>query len=282
VPTGFVTDSTADLPQSYYDEHGVKMVPLVVRFGEETFRDWMDIQPEELLRRMRDGEVPKTSQPTAGEFAMAYKQLAAEGATEIMSVHLSSGLSGTVQSATIGAKDSPVPVHVVDGLTGSVGTGLILDRLIGARDAGATADELVALAAGVVSRIRTLFIVDDLKWLQIGGRIGRASALVGTILNVKPVLTLTDEGTVTPFRKVKGMLRAVKEMGQAVADDSKGRATHAASLYLEQPEMAHKLVAYAEEAGAKLEVFITTQIGCVIGAYLGPGAVGIIYERPEA
>lgn len=277
---GLVVDSTADLPVDYYAEHDVTMVPLAVRFGEEVYRDWVDIPPEKLFERMKAGELAKTSQPTAGEFALAYKELAERGATEILSIHISSWLSGTIQSANIGAQQSPVPVRIVDTLNASMAIGLVLDRVVAARAHGAEMDELERVALATRDRIRDLFCVDSLKWLQMGGRIGKASALVGTLLNIKPVLTVTD-GQVGPFKKAKGTARALEEIADAVQAESAGRPVRAALLYADERTAVDRLRGVLTDRGVQLDVLTDSSIGCVIGAYLGPGAFGIIYERND-
>lgn len=275
---GLVVDSTTDYPREYYEEHDVTMVPLAVRFGEELHRDWVDITPDECFRRMRDGEVPKTSQPTAGEFVQAYKGLAERGVSEIVSLHISAKLSGTIQSATVGAQQSPVPVRIVDGRVASFGTGLVLDRLVEAREAGADGPALVKLAEEVAPRIRLLYTVDSLKWLEVGGRIGKASSLLGTLLNVKPILTVTD-GEVAAYKKAKGARRAMEEMTATAAADGAAGPMRMAYLYADDREPAERLEAMIDEAGVPVASVIRGQIGCVIGTYLGPGAFGVIYER---
>lgn len=275
---GLVVDSTTDYPLEYYQEHDVTMVPLTVRFGEELYRDWVDICPDECFRRMREGEVPKTSQPTAGEFAEAYKALADGGATEIVSLHISDRLSGTIQSATVGAQQSPVPVRVLDGGSASLATGLILDRLVEARDAGAAGEELERLVEEVRLRIRLLYTVKSLKWLEVGGRIGKAASLLGTLLDVRPILTITD-GEVAAKGKAKGSRRAMEEMvATAVADGAEGP-MRLAFLYADDRGPAERLQAMIRQAGVLEASSFMSQIGCVIGAYLGPGAFGVIYER---
>lgn len=278
---GLVVDSTCDLPLSYYEEHQVTMVPLSVRFGDEIHRDWIDIDPEEFFRRMRAGEVPKTSQPTPEEFQQAYAKLADEGVDEIVSLHLSAELSGTMQSAYVASQTSRAPVRLVDSRVASLGTGLMLDRLVAARDDGATGEDMERIVAGLIPRIRLMYTVDSLKWLEIGGRIGKASALLGGLLSIRPILTVTD-GFVAPLKKVKGAKRVIEEMvAQVVAEGGTEKPCRGTLLRADSSESSEAVRAGLAAAGVKMEYLLEGRIGCVIGTYLGPGAYGVIYERND-
>ena len=278
---GLVVDSTCDLPLSYYEEHRVTMVPLSVRFGDEIHRDWIDMDPEEFFRRMRAGEIPKTSQPTPEEFVEAYGKLADEGVDEIVSLHISAELSGTMQSAYVASQTSRVPVRLVDSRVASLGTGLMLARLVAARDDGAAGEELERIVAGLVPRVRLMYTVDSLKWLEIGGRIGKASALLGGLLSIRPILTVTD-GFVAPLKKVKGAKRVIEEMiAQVVAEGGTEKPTRGVILRADSTESSDALQAGLAAAGVKMDYLLEGRIGCVIGTYLGPGAYGVIYERND-
>lgn len=275
-----VVDSTCDFSAEYYRAHDVTMVPLSVRFGDQVQRDWVDITPDQFFGRMIAGEVPKTSQPTAGEFAEAYKGLAEAGYDEIVSIHISSGLSGTMGSATVGAKDCPIPVRLIDTLNASMGLGLVLDRAIEARDRGAGVDEIESICLEMRPRVRDLYCVDTLKWLEIGGRIGKASAMLGTMLNIKPILTVTD-GIVAPYKKAKGTSRAIEEIVDCLASEGAGTPVRACPLYANDREPMVRMKAALAAKGVELDIRHEGQIGCVIGTYLGPGAFGIIFERHD-
>lgn len=278
---GLVVDSTCDLPLSYYEEHQVTMVPLSVRFGEEIHRDWIDIDPDAFFARMRDGEVPKTSQPTPEEFVEAYAKLADQGVDEIVSLHLSAELSGTMQSAYVAVQTSRVPVRLIDSRVASLGTGLMLDRLVTARDGGATGEELEKMVAGLIPKVRLMYTVDSLKWLEIGGRIGKASALLGGLLSIRPILTVTD-GFVAPLKKVKGAKRVIEEMiAQVVAEGGTDKPTRGTLLRADSTEATDALREGLAAAGVKMDYLVEGRIGCVIGTYLGPGAYGVIYERND-
>jgi len=272
-----VTDSTADLPLSYYEQHDVKVVPLIVRFEEETFRDWVDIGPNDFYKRMRKTNVlPKTSQPSVAEFAQVYKQLAAE-TEQIVSIHLSSELSGTVQAAEIASEMVDIPVSVIDAKLASLGTGLVVDAAVRAREEGLSFDEIAGKAREVAAKTKILFSVGTLKYLQLGGRIGKAQALVGSILNIKPILTLRD-GVVVPYKKVKGTNKVFAEMKDFFLANVEGEG----SLYLgfahaDFPEGVQRLKDVIGAETARAASVIESEIGCVIGTYVGPDTFAIVF-----
>lgn len=272
-----VTDSTADLPLSYYEEHEVFMVPLVVRFGEESHKDWIEMPPSRFYQRLRSSSIlPKTSQPSVADFAEIYRKLASQY-EHIVSVHLSSKLSGTVQSAEIASQDVDVPVTIVDTKLASLGTGMVLDTLVKARDAGADGKEIADLAWDISGRIKILFTVGTLKYLEMGGRIGKAQALVGSLLNIKPLLTLQD-GIVIPYKKIKGTKRVYEEMVAFLKQNiGSGGLLHLGLAHADCPAAIVRLKEMVEEAGVKPGVLIESEVGAVIGTYTGPDSFAMMF-----
>ncbi|MBS3909002.1 MAG: DegV family protein [Actinobacteria bacterium] len=270
-----VTDSTADMALTYYDENDVTMVPLMVRFGEEAYKDWIEMPPEKFYPMLRSSDIlPKTSQPTVQEFIEAYSKY--ESYDHIFSIHLSGHLSGTIQSADIARQNVNVPVTVVDSKLASVGTAFIVNEAIKARNAGQNVAEMTALIDALVRDTRLLFCVDTLKYLELGGRIGKAQALAGSILNIKPILTLED-GMVVPFKKVKGRKKIFKEIVELLSAQSAERLT-IGIIHADTPEAARELEEHIKDAGIAYDLVLATQIGSVIGTYVGPGAFGIMYH----
>lgn len=270
---GIVTDSTADLPLAYYEKHDVVMVPLKVRFGKDEQRDWLDIDPLRFYAKLRQAdELPKTSQPSPTEFLEVYNDLAAvhEG---IISLHISSKLSGTYASARTAAKGL-APVRVIDTGLASVAMGLVVDQLRVLRDSGAGLDELASVAEKMSASCRVFFVVETLKFLHMGGRIGRSKALVGSVLKLCPVLTLED-GEVSTAAKARGLRQAIE-----IAADKISVAVGA----MRQPRVICAHAAAADSVQA-LRNAITVRgipvsgtdmsIGSVIGAYLGPGSFAV-------
>lgn len=275
---GLVTDSTADLPLSYYSENDVLMVPLEVRFGEDCYKDWTEINPQQFYKRLSlETDLPKTSQPSVADFLNAYKTLSEE-CEHIISVHLSSELSGTIKSAEMAKDESPGEVAIVDTKLASLGTGLVLDALVEARKQNKEASELVEIAHQVSSQIRCLFTVDTLKYLEKGGRIGKASVLVGSLLNIKPILTLEDGGVV-PYKKVKGKKRIFSEMVEAIAQYAEGKdELKVGFAHAGNPDAIAILKEEVEKRGVKLSSSIESEVGTVIGTYTGPKAFAVMFH----
>jgi len=276
---GIVTDSTCDLPPEQFVALGVEMVPLTVHIGDEHFRDWVDIGPEEFYRRLAFAPVlPTTSQPSPAAFGEAYDALAAQGVQEIVTITLSAALSGTYESATLAAKSSRVPVRVVDGKLASHGTTLAVKAAVEARDAGLDAAAVEQRAIETARATQLFFLLDTLDYLVKGGRAGKATGLAASLLNIKPVLRINEDGIIEPFRKVRGRQQAVETLARHVAEDSRtlGR-LRLCLLHAHLTDEADELEAALVSAGADIEIESRGVIGSVIGTYTGPGAVGLAY-----
>lgn len=275
---GLVTDSTCDLGPAILAELGVRMVPLKVLFGDESFLDFVDLGPEAFYEKLAVApQLPKTSQPSPADFLEVYKSLASEGFEEIVSIHLTGALSGTISSALMAAEDSPIPVHVVDTKTVSHAVGLIVRAAVEARDEGLDGTAVAARAQEVALKTRVLFVLDTLDYLVKGGRAGKAQGLAAAVLNIKPVLTVNSDGIIEPFKKVKGRKRAFTEMAQAVAEAAEHGKVRAAILHGCADDEGAELVAEIRATGADVDIVSVGTIGAVIGTYAGPGAVGVGY-----
>jgi len=275
---GLVCDSTCDLGPQWLADHDIRMVPLKVLFGSESFLDWIDLTPEQFYTRLASSQsLPKTSQPSPADFAAAYAALAESGCEEIVSIHLTSALSGTFESATMAAVDSPVPVRIVDTKTVSLATGLAIKLALEARDAGKSAAEIEDAAREAAESSRLFFILDTLEYLVKGGRAGKAAGLAASVLNIKPILTFNNEGTIEPFKKVKGFKKALGELAAHVAEDAGGKRIRLSILHGAAPELAGQVTAALDSAGVSYELDTVESVGAVIGTYAGPGAVGIAY-----
>lgn len=275
---GIVCDSTCDLGPEWLADHEVRMVSLKVLFGTDSYLDWTDMSPDEFYVKLAASPVlPKTSQPSPADFARAYAKLAEEGCTEIVSIHLTSALSGTFESATLAAVDAPVPIRIVDTKTVSMATALAVKAAIEARDAGGSASEVESAARKAAETSRLYFILNTLEYLVKGGRAGKASGLAASVLNIKPILTFTPEGTIEPFKKVKGLKKALAELATQVAADSAGSKVRLSVLHASAPELADQMVSALNAAGVDYELDMIGSVGAVIGTYAGPGAVGLAY-----
>ncbi len=275
---GIVCDSTCDLGPKWLADHDVVMVPLKVLFGDTTYLDWIDITPETFFDKLAAApDLPKTSQPTPGEFAEVYQSLADDGCTGIVSIHITAPLSGTYESAMMAAANAPVPVRVINTRIVTAGEGLVIKAALRARQAGGDLDAIAQAAEHVVDNLRLLFALDTLDYLVKGGRAGKAQGLAASLLNIKPVLTFNTEGTIEPFKKVKGTKKAIAEMAAQVAADSVDGPVRLAILHSIAPHLVDELHAALDAAGARYEYDADYECGAVIGTYAGPGAVGLAY-----
>jgi len=276
---GIVCDSTCDLGYPWLaEQYDMAMVPLKVHFGEETLLDWIDLTPATFFERLDTADVlPKTSQPSPSDFAAEYARLADAGCTGIVSVHLTGALSGTVQSAHMAAENAPVPIRVVDTRMASAGVAICVEAAIRAREAGGDLDGVEAAALSVVDASRLLFALDTLEYLVKGGRAGKAQGLAASVLNIKPILTFNDEGTIEPFKKVKGTRKAIAEIAAQAAADAGGRPLIIAILHSMAPELAEDLRGALDAAGVTYDLRHTTEVGAVIGTYAGRRAIGLVY-----
>lgn len=277
--TAIVTDSTCDMPLDWYAALGVAMVPLKIRFGDQEWLDWAELDPPSFYERLATArELPKTSQPSPAEFGIAYGLAAERGATDIVSIHLSGALSGTVASARIAADSSPIPVHVVDTHKVSAAIALAVLEACRVRDSGGTGEECAAAAQTASDSMRLFFMLDTLDYLVKGGRAGKAQGLAAALLNIKPILEVDSEGIVAPYRRSRGEKQALAELIETVEDDAR-RLGHlnVAIVHANHPERAEEVAGAIRASGVPATIMLTSHVGAVIGTYAGPGAIGVAY-----
>ncbi|MEJ7762321.1 MAG: DegV family protein [Thermomicrobiales bacterium] len=272
-----ITDSTADLPPAIRGAHGITVVPLTVTFGDESFRDQIDLTTDAFVARLLASDiVPTTSQPSAGVFETTFRALAADH-DAIVAVLISSRLSGTVESASV-ARDAVaglIPVEVVDSENASMGLGF---QAIAAAEMAATgalgAAEIAGRLRASVRGYETLFYVDTLEYLRRGGRVNRVSALVGSLLDLKPMLRI-DEGQVIPVERTRTRSRA----RAALVDFVRGlpHVERLAIVHVSTPADAEALAGEFDLTVARDKILIT-QLGPVIGTHVGPGTMGVIVD----
>ena len=279
--TAIVLDSTADCPDAQARHPNWRFVPLYLRFGDQTFREYVDISPEEFYRRLRGSpEPPKSSQPTPADFAAVYDELS--GYEKILAVLLSAKLSGTYESARLGADSAGEQrVTVVDSGVICGGAVILADALQRRLERGTTEEELL----GVVERFRQsrglLFTVETLEYLIRGGRIGKASGLAGQLLNVKPILYF-DDGEVAPLKRVRGRAKALAEFEALfLADTEDSPDLHVGVGHADAPADAEKLVEQIRSARPNASLDIVTTLGPVIGTHGGPGTLGLFWFQDE-
>ena len=274
--TAIVLDSTADFPEAPKRFPNWRVVPLYVLFGDQSYRDYVELTPEEFYARLRSSErLPTTSQPTPGDFLQTYEEL---GAYErIYSLHLSAVLSGTYQSATTAAATlGGDKVRVVDSETASAGIALLGLAIQRRLDRGTTDDELDVLIQRFKDEANLIFTVDTLEFLRRGGRLGRASAWAGQLLHVKPILTIERE--VIPLKRVRGNQKAMQEFIKAFTSTTEDVPTLKVGIaHADAPERAEQLRKMVRHERQQAEIELITTLGAVVGTHAGPGTVGFFW-----
>ncbi|HWN22917.1 MAG TPA: DegV family protein [Gaiellaceae bacterium] len=275
--TAIVLDSTADFPDAQIRFPNMRVVPLYVRFGEESFRDYVELDPHDFYERLKAApELPTTSQPTPQDFLSIYHALS--GYERIYSLHISSKLSGTFQSATLAAGEvGGDQIRLLDSESASVGIAMLalgIQRLL---EQGTTDDEIEALAGRYREEAGLLFTVDTLEFLAKGGRIGRARALAGSLLNVKPILTI-DDGEVVPLTRVRGRAKALEEFRKRFeAATTSADGLYVAIAHAEADEAVEQLRTLVTATRPQAQIELVTSLGAVVGTHAGPGTVGFFW-----
>jgi DegV family protein with EDD domain len=279
MPVRIVTDSACDLPDAVCEELGIEVVPLTIRFGEREYVDREELSVDAFWRELESSPVlPETAAPSVGAFEETFRRLADGGADGIVCINLSARLSATMQSAQLAAKalDGQVPVEIVDSQSASMGIGNL--ALYAARRAasGATVDEIVREVEDRRARQHVYATLDTLEYLRKGGRIGGAQAMLGSMLSIKPVITVED-GAVEPAGRVRTRSKALRFVLDRVPA---GRVESISVLHSMAPDI-DEFLAQLEPLVGDAEVVVGT-IGPVVGVHCGPRVVGIAFiQRPD-
>jgi DegV family protein with EDD domain len=279
--TAIVLDSTADFPEARERFANWRMVPLYVRFGDESRRDYVEIGPEEFYARLRTvTELPTTSQPTPGDFLSAYEELAEY--ERIYSLQLSAKLSGTFESARTAAAELGDKVRVVDTGTASAAIamlGLAIERRL---ERGTSDEEIEQLVERFKRDAGLIFTVDTLEFLQKGGRIGKAAAFAGNLLHIKPILSIED-GEVLPIKRVRGNQNAVQEFARAFAEATRDTPNlHVGIAHADALEREQAVRALVADLRPRAQIDVATTLGAVVGTHAGPGTVGFFWFEDDA
>ncbi len=269
---GVVTDSTADLPDEWRRRYGIEVVPLKVLFGKETFRDRVDMTDEEFFRRLAaSNTLPTTSAPSPGEFAEVYRSLAKDH-EGCISIHIGAQLSATGEAARVGASSvEGFKVTVVDSETVSMPIAFLCQI-------AAEAESLEAATRAVEERVaktRVLALLDTLRYLEMGGRLSRAQAMIGTVLDLKPLLLVADR-EIKPVERVRTRSRAIPRMVDFFKTEMP--VEHVAVMHAQAREEAES-IAQALRKDLPGQDIPIGQIGCVLGTHTGPRALGIVYIK---
>jgi DegV family protein with EDD domain len=268
-----VTDSTADISPSDAQSLGVQVVPLIVRFGDEQYRDGVDIDADQFYAKLASTDVhPTTSQPSPDAFSTLYRTLLSNPQDQVVGLHISTKLSGTLQSATLAAKDfDPGRIHLVDTESVSGGLQLLVRAALEDIQAGDTAAAVAEKATRRRSKVTILVLLDTLTYLHRGGRIGRAQAFVGSLLNVKPLIAVRD-GEVVPLARPRSRSKGIEMIVEQVRACAplRGLAEFHAAAAESMADLEGRLGAAVSNVTAVLG-----RIGPVVGAYSGPGGLGV-------
>ena len=267
-----VTDSTADLPDEWRERYSIDVVPLKVLFGTETFRDRVDITDDEFFRRLEAAnKLPTTSAPSPGEFAEVYQRLSKdyEGC---ISIHIGAQLSGTAEAARVGAQSvEGFRVDVID----SESVTMPMAFLCQIAAESATLDEATAAVKERIPKCRVIALLDTLRYIEMGGRVGRAQAMIGTMLDLKPMFLVADREIKT-IDRVRTRSRAIPRMIEHFREDLP--VEHVAVMHGQAPDEAEKIAADLRQELPNLEVPVG-RIGCVLATHTGPKALGLVYIK---
>lgn len=278
--TVIVTDSTSDIPPALAEQYGIEVVPLTLMFGEEAFRDNVDMTPEQFYERLpRSPQLPTTSQPSPVEYMNVYRRIQEQyPGSPILSFHISSGLSGTYQSAVLAKsmlEEDGEAITVVDSLSASYGFGFMVVEAARLAEQGQEPAAILEQVERLRQSRKLYFLVDTLEYLQKGGRIGKASAILGTLLNIKPILSIDAEGIIYAVEKVRGRKKAIARMIELFKADLPGVNTiNVAVGHTAEPASGEEFL--RELAGHfTLKEKVLTNVGPVVGSHVGNGTLAV-------
>ncbi len=276
-----VTDSTSDLPAGVVEQLGITVVAQNVHFGTETYKDNVTITPDTFYEMLSTSkELPKTSQASPGDFKEVYDAVG-QGADGIVSIHVAASLSGTYNSAVQGKEltTAACPIEVIDTTQASMGEGLVAIAAAQAANGGASVEEVAELARSASSRARTMALLETLEYLQKGGRIGKAQAMLGSILQIKPMITVQD-GEVHELGKARTFAKGLAKLRETALD--LGPADAVAVIHNTSADAAQ---AFADSIAGMLPEGASpyiTRFGPALGVHVGPGAIGVALVRSQS
>jgi len=272
--TAIVTDSTASLTPDEAASLGVTVVPLEVVISGHTGLDVVEVSSERVATALAGSEPVSTSRPAPARFMAAYDRALQEGAGEVVSVHLSGELSGTVDAARLAARESSIPVTVIDSRQVGLGVGFAVLTAVGMAQSGAGAQQIAAEVTRICADTSMLFYVDTLEYLRRGGRIGAASAFLGSVLAVKPLLEVTD-GHIAPVEKIRTSARALARLEDLSVTRAGTGPVRLGVHHLAAPDRAEKVRDSLAGRLPDASPILVRELGAVIGAHVGPGVVAV-------
>lgn len=277
------TENTTDLPKDYYEKHDVEYLYLPCTMDGIVYNKQNDIPYKEFYDRMREGSMPTTSQINSEDAKEAWRPFIEDG-REILHLAFSSGLSGSCNSAFIAANEMreeypDCKIIVIDSLCASLGQGLFLDKAVQLRNEGKSLEETARWMEEHKLNMVHLVTVDDLNHLHRGGRVSKVSAVLGTMINIKPIIHVNNEGKLIPVNKVRGRKRSLTTLVDMMADQIKGYEDKNSSIFLSHSDCEEdaRFVAKLVEERFGYKDFLINSIGSTIGAHTGPGTVALFF-----
>lgn len=271
-----LTDSACDVPQEFIKKMGIKILPLKIIYPDHEFSDRIDIEPGEVYDRMPE-EIPKTSMPCLHDIKTAIDKIANEGFTHLLSIHLSSGLSGTFQAVQMVARDiDNLVIKVIDTKTLSMGTGWMVLEAARNIAGGFSFNKIVENINKMQPKVRVYYVVETLEYLRRGGRIGQVAAMLGEFLHLKPIISVNEQGTYFTYCKARGRRKSIESLIRIVQDSIKDKPVNLAIMHggakKEAAEMLEKL-----RHLPNLKEIITSDISPALGVHTGPGLLGVSF-----
>lgn len=276
-----VTDSTCDLPAHFYSEHDITVVPINIQFGTETYLDGVTIDRPTFYRKIEElGILPKTSQPSVGQFQDAYGRLADAGATDVVSIHVTAKLSGTYQSADMARElvADRVRVHPYDSACGSAGMGYMVLEAARMAEAGRSVEEIRARLETIRPLMQIILTVKDLRYAQMSGRVGRLQSSLSSLLNIKPIILL-ENGLIDVAEKVRTRRKALDRMLEMLVHRlGTTRPVNLAAVHAEAPGEGQALLERAQSLLRPAESFLS-DLALSLAVQFGPGTLGLVGYR---
>ncbi|MFN2747084.1 MULTISPECIES: DegV family protein [Bacillus] len=279
-----IADSAADLPKSYYEKHHISFIPLRVLLDDQEYDDLLSIQPSDVYEAMREGKAPKTSQPSLKLLRDTFSRLA-EKKQPALYVAFSSELSGTYQTAVMAANEvkeefPEFDLRIIDSKCASLGYGLAVRHAVELATNGNTIQEIESSVKDFCEHLEHIFTVDDLTYLARGGRISKASAFVGGLLNIKPLLHVED-GKLVPLEKIRGKKKLHRRMIELMKERSRDLSGQTVGIsHGDDAETAEEIKRLIEAEFAPKEIVIN-MIGSAVGAHAGPGTLAIFFPGKD-
>ncbi len=274
-----VTDSTADIPQDLVKELDISVVPLTVQFGDKSFQDGVDITPDQFFQWLTESsQLPTTSQPSPGAFLDVYRGLL-EAEHQVVSIHISDNLSGTLNSARQAKEQlGDVPLEIIDSRQAAISLGLVVIATARAAKDGASYEETQAVAKRVLGQVQLFALLDTLEYLRKGGRVGKVRGFIGTLLHVRPIITVID-GIVQSVISVRSRDQGIRYM--LTLAEERAPLLQAAVFHSTTPDQADELAEQVRPLVSDGNVIIG-RVGPVIGTHVGPGTVGVVFQSEKS